>query len=107
MNLAPIVVRYFIIVALIQPNQISELFIVHVKEYNSETVITILHKNGACRNGDKYYPDIWPFIQVTQMIQHDINNSQVFYNTNGCNCYSESSTWVNQNSRSHHGQILW
>jgi len=48
MNLALIVVRYFIIVALIQPNQISELFIAHIKEYNSETVITTLDKNGAC-----------------------------------------------------------
>lgn len=48
MNLALIVVRYFIIVALIQPKQISELFTVQVKEYNSENVITILDKNGAC-----------------------------------------------------------
>jgi len=47
-NLALTVVRYFIIVALIQPNQISEIFILKVKEYNSETVITTLDKNGAC-----------------------------------------------------------
>jgi len=67
MNLALIVVRHFITVALIQPKQISELFIVQVKKYNSETVITTLDKNGACQNGDKYYPDIWPFIQVNQM----------------------------------------
>jgi len=65
MNLALIVVRYFIIAALIQPKQISELFTEQVKEYNSENVITTLDKNGACWNGDRYYPDIWPFIQVT------------------------------------------
>ena len=40
-------VRCFIMVALIQPNQISELFTAQVKEYNSETVSTTLDKNGA------------------------------------------------------------
>jgi len=57
-NLTLIVVRYFITVALIQPKQISELFTVQVKEYNSETLITTLDKNGASRNGVRYYPDM-------------------------------------------------
>jgi hypothetical protein len=55
-----------------------------------------------------YYLDIWPFMQVTQMVYSMILKIvRYFYCINVYKHNSESSIWVNQNSHSPRGQILW